>query len=317
MFSYIDFLILVVIFLYGWGGYRQGFLRMIVDVLGVIISFVLALKFYNFAATILVGLGVNQYLSRPLGFFSLWTILQMFFWGLTLLIFHYIPSLIHENKINKILGIIPGLIKGILIVAIFLMVVLILPFSASWKNLLSKSYISGALIRSTAKIENQMETIFGQINNTLTFVGTVKETDATTELDFRTDKFSIDQNGEIEMLVSINEERQKNGLNPLVVDPLIRNVARAHSMDMLQKGYFGHQDLSGQTAFERMNNAHVEFSVVGENLALAPSVPLAHIGLMNSPSHKENILDPDYNRVGIGILDTGVYGFMITQDFAD
>ncbi len=317
MFTYIDILIVVVILLYGWGGYRQGFVRMIVDVLGVIISFVLALRFYNIAAAVLSGLGVNQYLAQPLGFFSLWTILQLFFWGLTVLIFHYVPSLIHENKINKTLGIIPGLLKGVLIVAIFLMIVLILPFSVSWKNLLSKSFVSGELIASTAKVETQMENVFGQLNKTLTFVGTVQETDKNIELNFRTDKFSIDQASEVEMLVMLNEERIKNGLSPLVMDQLIRNVARAHSMDMLQSGYFGHQDLLGQTAFERMNNARVEFTVVGENLALAPSVALAHIGLMNSPSHKANILDPDYKRIGIGILDASPYGFMITQDFAD
>jgi uncharacterized protein YkwD len=56
---------------------------------------------------------------------------------------------------------------------------------------------------------------------------------------------------------------------------------------------------------------------VGENLALAPSVDLAHIGLMNSPSHRENILDPNFKRIGIGIIDADPYGKMITQVFTD
>lgn len=316
MFTWVDALITIIILLYIYSGYRQGFLRMFVDIVGIVISFLIALKFYSIVGEIFVSWGLNPNLAKPIGFFVLWTVIQMIFWGLTVLIFHYIPTLFHENKNNKTLGTIPGALKGLLIVAIFLIILMILPFSQSLKDTLSKSVFANALIKSTAKIENQMETVFGQLN-TLTFIGTVSETDGTNELNFSTNNFQNDEEAEEEMLDLVNKERTKNGLLPLIADPLIRNVARAHSMDMLQQGYFAHEDLMGLTPADRLALSHVTFRVAGENLALAPSIDLAHIGLMNSPKHRENILDPEFGRVGIGVMDAGPYGLMITQNFVD
>jgi len=46
----------------------------------------------------------------------------------------------------------------------------------------------------------------------------------------------------------------------------------------------------------------VSFRTAGENLALAPTVQIAHTGLMNSPGHRANILHSQFGRVGIGIF---------------
>ena len=50
-------------------------------------------------------------------------------------------------------------------------------------------------------------------------------------------------------------------------------------------------------------------------LALARTLDMAHTGLMNSPGHRANILNPAFGRVGIGILDGGRHGLMVTQTF--
>ena len=55
--------------------------------------------------------------------------------------------------------------------------------------------------------------------------------------------------------------------------------------------------------------------MAGENLAGAPTVERAHSGLMNSPGHRANILNPNFTHVGIGIVDGGPYGKMYTQTF--
>ena len=106
-------------------------------------------------------------------------------------------------------------------------------------------------------------------------------------------------------------------VGPLEIDSGLTNAARMHSTDMLAGGYFAHKDAAGRDPFWRIDKAHVDFMAAGENLALAPSIELAHTNLMNSPEHRSNILSKDYGRVGIGILDAGKYGLMITQDFAD
>jgi uncharacterized protein YkwD len=64
-----------------------------------------------------------------------------------------------------------------------------------------------------------------------------------------------------------------------------------------------------------MKDAGVEYRTAGENLALAPTLHIAHNGLMNSPGHRANILHPQFGRVGIGIMDGGLRGLMVTQNF--
>ena len=86
---------------------------------------------------------------------------------------------------------------------------------------------------------------------------------------------------------------------------------------MFQQGYFAHIDPNGVSPFDRMRNGDITFRAAGENLALAPTVDVAHDGLMNSPGHRANILNPAFHRVGIGVADGGMHGKMFTQNFAD
>ena len=66
-----------------------------------------------------------------------------------------------------------------------------------------------------------------------------------------------------------------------------------------------------------MQKAGINYQYAGENLALAPSTSLAMQGLMNSPGHRANILSPNFHKVGIGVIDGGIYGEMYTQDFTN
>jgi uncharacterized protein YkwD len=64
-----------------------------------------------------------------------------------------------------------------------------------------------------------------------------------------------------------------------------------------------------------MKAHNINYIAAGENLALAQTVEIAHMGLMNSPGHRANILNPKFGRIGIGIMDGGIYGIMVTQNF--
>ncbi|HEY2972853.1 MAG TPA: CAP domain-containing protein, partial [Pyrinomonadaceae bacterium] len=120
---------------------------------------------------------------------------------------------------------------------------------------------------------------------------------------------------EARMLEFVNQERVAAGLKPLAPDPELTEVARRHSADMFARGYFAHDTPEGRDPFDRMRGANVRFVTAGENLALAPTVQVAHRGLMNSPGHRANILYPQFGRVGIGIMDGGIRGLMISQEF--
>src|SRR5204862_6882910 len=113
----------------------------------------------------------------------------------------------------------------------------------------------------------------------------------------------------------INQERTSQGLRAIEADPELTQVAGGHSADMFEGGYFSHNTPEGEDSFERMKDSGVKFRTAGENLALAPTLQIAHTGLMNSPGHRANILNPQFGRVGIGILAGGRHGLMVSQEF--
>lgn len=130
-------------------------------------------------------------------------------------------------------------------------------------------------------------------------------------------KLAVDYEAEQEILELINMERERAGLSPLALDESLSEVARKHSFDMWHRQYFSHNNPEGETPFDRMVEGEADFSRAGENLALARTVRRAHVGLMNSPGHRKNILDPEFRRIGIGVVDGGILGKMFTQNFAD
>ena len=101
----------------------------------------------------------------------------------------------------------------------------------------------------------------------------------------------------------------------MAADTALRRVARLHSEDMFRRGYFPHYTPEGLSPFDRIRKFKVPFRAAGENLAVAPSLQVAHEGLMNSPGHRANILRPQFGRVGIGIMTGGFHQIMITQNF--
>ena len=86
---------------------------------------------------------------------------------------------------------------------------------------------------------------------------------------------------------------------------------------MFNKSYFSHYTPDGKSPFDRMKAAGVQYLTAGENLAYAPNVEIAHQGLMNSPGHRENILRPEFGKLGVGVIDGGLSGEMFCQEFSD
>jgi uncharacterized YkwD family protein len=117
------------------------------------------------------------------------------------------------------------------------------------------------------------------------------------------------------MLDLVNAERTKLGLKPLQIDLELVKLARLKSQDMINLNYFSHQSPTYGSPFEMMKAAGISYRLAGENLAGAPTVERAHTGLMNSPGHRANILNPSYTHIGIGAISGGRYGMMFTQLF--
>ncbi|HEV3228332.1 MAG TPA: CAP domain-containing protein [Solirubrobacteraceae bacterium] len=118
-------------------------------------------------------------------------------------------------------------------------------------------------------------------------------------------------------LCLINLERAKAGLRPLTVDGTLQSVAQAKSADMVARDYFDHTSPDGVTASDRvLNSGYVPQGAsyaIGENIAFGTmdlGTPAKIVqAWMESPGHRENILDPAYRQTGIGVAPAGVPSF--------
>lgn len=106
---------------------------------------------------------------------------------------------------------------------------------------------------------------------------------------------------ELQLMDLSNAIRNRLGLKAFLWDEKIAAVARKHSLDMATNGYFDHINLSGQSPFDRIKAAGINFSVAAENIAAGyPSAIVVHQAWMNSPGHRQNVL-ADIKYFGAGI----------------
>ena len=124
---------------------------------------------------------------------------------------------------------------------------------------------------------------------------------------------------ETALVVAINSVRTLHLLPRLRVDFRLVRAARSHSRDMLRHHYFAHGNFSS-----RMNSFHVPGTLFAENIFWASGVasPNATVASwLASPPHRQNLLDPQLHRVGVGTPLGSFGGFstatMVTADFAN
>jgi hypothetical protein len=226
------------------------------------------------------------------------------------------PFYVHTSALNKIGGIIPGLVDGYIWSALLAVFLLLMPFPGPLSREAHNSKLAAGLAGKTGWLEHWLSPIFAEIPEHITRdPGTENGEEKFTKLPFTVKQPDVRPDLEAEMLRLVNKERSQRGLAPLKADPKLTAVARKHSVDMLARGYFSHYTPEGVDPFARMRNDDIHFLAAGENVALAPTLLQAHTGLMHSPGHRANILNPAFGRMGIGIEDGGIYGLMITQDF--
>jgi hypothetical protein len=122
---------------------------------------------------------------------------------------------------------------------------------------------------------------------------------------------------EKELFDLINRERAKQGVSLLQISRSLTPLARRHSQDMAAQSDLTHISHEGKTYAERLRTAGLYFKGTGENVAFSQSFlpEVIHNSFMRSKGHRENILDPRFDRVGIGVFHKKEKGYYITQDF--
>ncbi|MEH7418680.1 CAP domain-containing protein [Neobacillus drentensis] len=110
-----------------------------------------------------------------------------------------------------------------------------------------------------------------------------------------------------------NQERAKNGLTALKVDTTLSKVARTKSLDMSNNNYFSHTSPTYGSPFDMMKTFGITYKSAGENIAMGQKTPEEVVqAWMNSDGHRANILNANYNYIGVGYAEQGNYW---TQEF--
>jgi len=106
------------------------------------------------------------------------------------------------------------------------------------------------------------------------------------------------------VIVLGNAERTRRGLAPLAHDAGLDGVAAAHARDMAERGYFSHVTPEGRDLAARLQAAHQTYRAAAENIAGNESARRAIHAWLTSRGHRENLLSPDYDRIGVGVYRT-------------
>ncbi|HTU63414.1 MAG TPA: CAP domain-containing protein, partial [Polyangiales bacterium] len=121
------------------------------------------------------------------------------------------------------------------------------------------------------------------------------------------------------LLELMNEERVRAQRKPLAQDGRLAAIGLAHSQDMQRHDFIAHTSPSTGTAVDRVARAGVRTPVVLENIGRGYSAEEIHRGLIESPGHRENILNRDATHVGIGVVVTEEdqqAAYLVTEVFA-
>lgn len=136
---------------------------------------------------------------------------------------------------------------------------------------------------------------------------------------------AIDADYEQAVIEKTNDIRMQNGLPPLAHATGLDESARFHVADMSVNNYFSHNTIhviNGESTqvcdtWNRIQDYYTNWEALGENIAAGQRTPdQAMNGWMNSPEHKDNILNKEYWEIGVGFYEgKGDYHFYWGQNF--
>ena len=316
-FNFINVLLVLLVLLSVLIGWQRGLIRGLLDLTRWAGGLLLGLRFYQPVARWLgPRVGWSEVWDRPVAFILTVVVAGVLIQLLGHMLLRRLPESVHERRLNKLLGLMPGFVSGMIVAAIVAALLLAVPLPEGLRTSARESALVNRLAASAERFEALLAPIFDEaVRQTLNKLTIQPESAERVELPYQVADTRPRPELEAQMLALVNGERAAVGLAPLAPDTELREVARRHSADMFARGYFAHVTPEGRGPFDRIREADITFRTAGENLALAPTVTVAHTGLMNSPGHRANILRPAFGRVGIGIMDGGARGIMVTQNF--
>ena len=319
--NWVDWIIIFLVSYELFQGWKAGFVKIGISFIAFALSLWVSI-YYNAPVSNFFSekFGIAQAWCTLLSYVSIALIGQTILTYMLSIIVSKLPAKIEKSPINSVLGSLVSGINNLTTIANVLLIILALPLKGTVQKDIRSSTIGSKILSFVETYGGPIKLTANEIKKTAAKFLTVSPGSSSTmalDVNVKPEEMTIDDEKERELLSLVNQERIKAGLKAFTVDVKIVAVARAYSKDMFTKKYFSHVSPDGKDLSARLKQGEVKFSQAGENLAFAPDVATAHDGLMNSPEHKKNLLDPAFNHIGIGIISTTKYGIMVTQDFAN
>jgi len=317
--NWVDLVIILILIFFVSEAWRVGFWYLLADFASFLGSLIISLRGYQFTAFFLrENFSLSHSIANALGFLATAILAETLLGFIFISAVAKLPREAWKHWANKTLSVLPALGEGLILVAFLLTLVIGFPINPAVKKDVAESRIGSFLLRETSGLEKSVNEIFGGvIEDSLTYLTIKPGSRESIPLTTGKAELSLDEASEKAMFGMVNEERRKVGVGELTWAPEIVPVSRAHARDMWERQYFSHVSPEGADVGDRLIAGGISFKIAGENLAMAPTLATAHNGLMNSEGHRRNILDPEFGKVGIGVIDNGIYGKMFVQVFTD
>lgn len=322
--NYLDLIVIIYLSVAFLSGYRKRSSDMVLALLSVVVALIAGLLTFDLTAFFLeknfqiptaygnvAGFFFNALAFKSLANLAFKRLFAKLGWSFEL------AKPLPRRMLGAFLGALYGLLAVFVIASIFVSLTLPGMMVAQIEN----SRFGGFINQDPAHLNDNFSEIFGGILaatlKDFSFMAIRTGSEEKVDLGFQALEVAEDPDAEMKMLELVNQERTSRGLKALVMNEEARRAARDYGRYLFKNGIFSHIDLEGKGPADRMANYDVTFMMTGENLAYAPGLEEAHQGLMNSESHRENILHPFFGRVGIGVIDGGPYGKIYVQEFLD
>jgi len=304
-------------------GWLRGFARELMDLVGLIVGLALAFRLSGPAGEFVRNwAGTSDEVSRLIGGFAIFLAV-----GIVASVgAHFLQRFLSLPGLalsNRLFGALLALTWALFLAVLVLSLLVVLPLPPSVGDQLDDSRVATYLTDPDAPPQIVFQSIAGDrvleaLLNMQDLVGgkeVILQEGQTLELPAATaDDLTVDDKAATEIFDLLNRSRVEEGLDPLAWSAALADVGEAYATEMYLGGFFSHDSTVTGNVAVRVKKAGIPYRVLGENLALAATPKAVHDGLMASRGHRENILRPEFTRVGIGVV-AGPLGLMVVEVF--
>lgn len=307
----VDVLSILVFVVFAFLGTRIGFLSYLESAVALFVSYISSYYLLQPLLKFLETFGLKENLFMPIIVFVfllivIWALLYSF----TLLLFRKF-----EGKMPKW----TGLFSGLVLALVFCNVMYVILFGVVGEGEIrsSSKICSFFTVQNPLNIFSMKPFLFREEVLDGKTIVTEEEKEVIT-ISNLPDLASQSVAMEVEILARINSYRRENGLDAVEIDKDLSALALDYANEIIATKRFSHIDSDSDAPGDRAEGANVNFNYLGENLVIAPSLEEAHQGLLSSNSHRENILQPLFRRVGIAVLKLNSFSnVLVVEEFSN